>query len=161
MLVYPLGLSLGSSIHSCPSTYCAPMHLSHYSPKICQDDRGTYILEPHGTNVHHISFLRFNVTSNRVGLVNGMYVEHRSIGLKGLCRIPVNLKEIMAIGVILVASSHLRFQYHQFPLDKVIWCPHTILHPIEQVKNEMYIIWRFFGYLASPWASLSLCGTAT
>ena len=73
--VVSVGLPLGTFsrfIHPSLALHLLCTHLPlPFPPKNFQGDLGTYILEPYGIDVCHLSWPGFDVASNRVSLVTG------------------------------------------------------------------------------------------
>lgn len=152
-------LSLGSSTHF------LALHLLYdhfpfpFVTKICQDDLGTYILKLYGTDEYHLSWLGVRCHFRQSGLVTGMYVEHCFVGKGFLQATSLSLKGIIAMWRHTSSTRSTQTLILPVPLGLGYKVPpyHTPPHCIGQKGNGH--VWRSSGYLASPWASLSLCGT--
>ena len=132
--------------------------LSLYIPKICQGDLGTYILELYGKDEFHLSWPGVRCHFRQNGLVTGMYVEHCSIG-KGFLRAPsLSLKGIIAIWHHTNSTRSVQTLILPIPLGSGYMVP-PYLHQLHRPKGNGHVR-RYSGYLASPQAPLSLCGTA-
>jgi hypothetical protein len=65
--------------------------LSRVSPKVCQGDRGPYILDLYGTDGYQLLAWGF-MSFRQSGLVTGKYVEHCFVGKGSLQAPSISLK---------------------------------------------------------------------